>query len=129
VLYRLVADLVVLIHGLFVVFVALGGLLALRWPRVAWIHIPAALWGAAISFANWGCPLTPIEKRLRAFGGEEAYEGGFIAHYLVPLIYPAGLTRTMQIVLGFLVVALNVAVYCAILVRRRRHGRKESTPR
>ncbi len=119
-LYRLAADFVVVIHGLFVLFVATGGLLALRWRHVAWLHVPAALWGAMISFGDWVCPLTPLEKRLRVFAGGEGYEGGFIAHYLVPLIYPAGLTRTTQIVLGALVVVLNVAIYGALLARRGR---------
>ncbi len=109
--YRLLADLVVVIHALFVVFVGLGGLLVLRWPRLAWLHLPAAAWGALISFGGWICPLTPLEKHLRLAAGGAAYEGGFIEHYLLPILYPPGLTRGTQIVLGLLVLAVNLAVY------------------
>jgi hypothetical protein len=120
--YRLLADATALVHLGFIFFVVLGGLLALRWPGVRWLHLPAALWGAGIEFVGWPCPLTPLEKRLRILGGEAAYEGGFIAHYLMPLIYPAGLTPRIQVALGLLVVAVNCAVYTAVFRRRRRAG-------
>ena len=116
--YRVLADLVVGVHALFVVFVLLGGLLALRWPWVAAAHLPAAVWGALIEFQGRVCPLTPLEKSLRAAAGESGYQGGFIEHYLLPALYPAGLTRNVQLVLGFLVIVVNLVIY-GILVRRR----------
>ncbi|HUF36258.1 MAG TPA: DUF2784 domain-containing protein [Gemmatimonadales bacterium] len=117
--YHLLADLVVFLHLLFVGFVVAGGLLVLRWPRAAWLHVPAAVWGALIEFAGWICPLTPLEKWLRGLAGEAGYRGGFIEHYMLPVLYPAGLTREVQLVLGFLVVLLNVLVYWYVLRRRK----------
>ncbi len=121
--YRFLADTVVVIHGAFVLFVVLGGLLALRWRRLVLVHLPAAAWGAVVEFTGWVCPLTPLENRLRRLGGAEGYTGGCIEHYLVPLIYPAGLTPGRQFVLGFVVVGVNVVVYGAIW-RRWRRGRE-----
>lgn len=118
--YSLLADAVVLVHGLFVLFVVLGGLAVLRWRRLAWLHVPAAVWGALIELTGGTCPLTHLEVWLRRRAGGAGYEGGFIDHYILPLIYPAGLTRRGQIVLGLLVVALNLAVYGFILLRRGR---------
>ncbi|HEU5169547.1 MAG TPA: DUF2784 domain-containing protein [Gemmatimonadales bacterium] len=115
----LLADLLVVVHFLFVVFVVGGGLLALRWPKVAWLHVPAALWGAWIEFTGAICPLTPLEQQLRARAGQTAYEGDFVAHYILPLLYPLGLTRPTQMVLGGLVVALNLAVYAVVWGRWR----------
>lgn len=123
-LYRALADGVLLLHLGFVLFVALGGLLVLRWPAVAWAHLPAAAWGAWISFANWVCPLTPLENRLRARGGEAGYEGGFLEHYLLRILYPEGLTRGAQIALGVLVIAVNALVYWRVW--RREELRVES---
>jgi len=117
--YRILADLVVGLHAAFVVFVVVGGLLALRWPRVAMLHLPAAVWGALIEFRGWICPLTPLEKSLRAAAGQAGYEGGFIEHYLLPVLYPSGLTRGVQLVLGTAVVAINLAVYGYLMLRRR----------
>ncbi len=116
--YRVMADLVVGIHALFVCFVVAGGLLALRWPWVAAAHLPAAVWGTLIELRGWICPLTPLEKSLRAAAGQAGYQGGFIEHYLLPVLYPAGLTRSVQLVLGSLVIAVNLVVY-AMLWRRR----------
>ncbi len=118
--YRLLADATAILHLAFILFVVLGGLLVLRWPGLRWVHLPAALWGAAIEFTGWACPLTPLEKRLRVLGGEAAYEGGFIAHYLVPLIYPPGLTPRMQVALGVLVLVVNSTVYALVFRRLRR---------
>ncbi len=118
--FRILADAVVLLHLAFVSFVVLGGLLALRWPRAAWAHIPAAIWGAWVELAGWVCPLTPIENRLRIRGGAEAYGSGFVEHYLVPLLYPASLPRGTQWWLGVSVVVLNAAIYATILRRRAR---------
>lgn len=117
-LYRILADLVVLVHFGFVLFVVLGGLLALRWPRAAWIHLPAALWGAGIEFAAGICPLTPLENHFRRLGGEAGYTGGFVEHYVLPVLYPDGLTRGVQLALGMFVLVLNIVVY-AIVWRRR----------
>ena len=119
-LYSVLADVVVLIHLAFVAFVVFGGLLVLRHPRLAWVHVPAAVWGVLIEFTGGVCPLTPLENSLRVRGGESGYSGGFIDHYLIPLLYPSGLTRNTQIALGALALALNLAVYAVFLARRRR---------
>jgi nitrate reductase gamma subunit len=116
--YRILADLVVGLHALFVVLVLAGGVLALRWPWVAAVHLPAAVWGALIEFQGWICPLTPLENSLRASAGQAGYSGGFIEHYLLPAIYPSGLTRTIQLVLGLIVVVVNIVVYWLVLRRR-----------
>lgn len=117
--YRLVADLLVAVHFAFIVFVVAGGFLAWRWRPVAWVHLPAAAWGALIEFAGWICPLTPLENRFRRLAGEAGYEGGFIEHYLIPIIYPAGLTTPVQIVLGAVVVLVNVVAYVVYFGRTR----------
>jgi hypothetical protein len=116
--YRLLADLVVGVHALFVAFVIAGGLLALRWPWIAAAHLPAAVWGALIELRGGVCPLTPLENSLRASAGEAGYEGGFIEHYLLPVLYPAGLTRGVQLGMGLLVIMVNLAVYAVVLRRR-----------
>ncbi|MBP7766774.1 MAG: DUF2784 domain-containing protein [Deltaproteobacteria bacterium] len=118
-MYLLFADVVIVVHFLFIVFVVAGGFIVLYHPRLAWAHVPAALWGAAIEFTGWICPLTPLENFLRRLGGETAYGGDFIAHYLIPVIYPPGLTAAVQIVLGALVVAINLVAYALVLLRRR----------
>jgi hypothetical protein len=115
--YHLLADLVVGVHALFVAFVIAGGLLALRWPWVAAVHLPAAVWGALIELRGGVCPLTPLENSLRASAGQAGYEGGFIEHYLLPVLYPAGLTRGVQLGLGALVIAVNLVVYTLVLRR------------
>ena len=117
---RILADILVLIHFAFVLFVVAGGLLVLRWPRLALAHVPAALWGAWIELSGGICPLTPIEKSLRIRAGESAYAGDFVEHYVLPVLYPSGLTRGAQLVLGAVVVVINVAVYAWVLGRRRR---------
>lgn len=119
-LASLAADLVVLIHLGFILFVVGGGLAVLRWPRAAWLHLPAAAWGAGIVLFGGVCPLTPLENALRRAAGQAGYEGGFIEHYLMPILYPVGLTREVQIVLGLLVIAVNLALYAIVLTRRRR---------
>jgi hypothetical protein len=117
-LYRALADLVVILHLGFVVFAVGGALLVLRWRRAAWVHIPAAIWAALIEFAGWVCPLTPLEKWLRLQGGGGGYPGGFVAHYILPVLYPRGLTREVQIVLGILVVLINLGIYGWLIGRR-----------
>jgi hypothetical protein len=115
---RLLADAVVALHLAFVVFVVLGGLLVARWPRVAWLHLPAAGWGAWVEMAGWLCPLTVLESWLRQRGGGPAYTAGFIEHYLVPILYPFSLSRELQWGLGGLVLLVNVAVYLWVWKRR-----------
>ncbi len=110
-LFRLLADTLVGLHLAFVAFVAAGGFLALRWRRLAWLHIPAALWGAVIEFMGWVCPLTPLENQVRRLAGETGYQGGFIEHYVVPLLYPADYTLGLRMALGALVVILNGVAY------------------
>jgi hypothetical protein len=116
----LLADLIVAAHFAFVLFVVLGGLLVLRWPRVAYLHLPAAIWGAAIEFAGWICPLTPLENWLRGQAGSTGYSGGFIEHYVLPVLYPSALTREVQVLLGLAVITVNLAVYAYIYRTRFR---------
>lgn len=117
-MHRFLADVVVGLHFIFVLFVVLGGLLVLRWPRVAYLHIPAAVWGAAIELAGWVCPLTPLENWLRRQAGSAGYSGGFIEHYILPILYPSALSRDIQLLLGFLVIAANLGVYAYALRKR-----------
>lgn len=110
-LYRLAADVLVIVHLAFIIFVVVGGVLAWRWRRVAWVHLPAAAWGVLIELIGFVCPLTPLENRFRRLAGEVGYEGGFIEHYIIPVIYPAGLTTTIQVALGSLVLLVNGFAY------------------
>lgn len=116
----MMADSIVLLHFLFVLFVVCGGLLALWWPRVVWLHVPAVIWGVWIELSGSICPLTPLENRLRRAQGEAGYEGDFIAHYLLSVLYPEGLTRSHQLALGALALAINVCVYALVFARHRR---------
>lgn len=119
-IYRWLADGVVIVHGLFVAFVVLGGFLALRWPRLAWVHVPAAIWGVLIEFAGWICPLTPLENSLRAMAGDAGYAGGFIEQYLLRLLYPGELTPNVRLVLGTFALGVNVVAYSLLIRRARR---------
>jgi Protein of Unknown function (DUF2784) len=116
------ADLLVAVHMGFLLFVVLGGVLVLRWPFLAWVHVPAAAWGALIEFGGWVCPLTPLENHFRHLAGQAGYQGGFIQHYIVPVLYPGELTRSIQVVLGVLVIAWNGFIYYR-LVRQLRARR------
>jgi uncharacterized protein DUF2784 len=116
--YRLLADCLVLVHTGFVAFVVLGGFLAWRRRGIAWLHVPCALWGTAIEWGGWICPLTPLENALRTRAGLHGYAGGFVEHYVIPVLYPAALTRSAQLLLGTLVLAVNLVAY-GVLVRRR----------
>ncbi|HUW35898.1 MAG TPA: DUF2784 domain-containing protein [Rhodocyclaceae bacterium] len=118
------ADGVVVLHFAFVLFALLGGLLVPRFRALAWLHPPAALWAALIEFAGWSCPLTPLENQLRRSAGSRGYADGFIEHYLLPLIYPAGLTRELQIAFGFCVLAANLLVYGYLRHKLRRDRRR-----
>lgn len=119
-LWRMAADALVLVHLSFILFVLLGGLLLLRWPSLIWLHVPAVAWGVIVECLHLGCPLTPWENQLRRMAGQAGYEGGFIEHYLIPLIYPAGLTPAIQLWLGAIVVLVNAAVYAWLIGRWRR---------
>ena len=121
-IHRLLADATVAFHLAFIAFVVLGGLLVLRKPRVAWLHLPAVAWVVWLELTGAICPLTPLENALRQRAGEAGYEGGFIDHYLMPVIYPAGLTPQIQTVLGIAVLLLNVTVYAIAWRRARKRG-------
>jgi hypothetical protein len=120
--YRLAADAVLAAHLAFVLFVVCGGLLVLRTPRLAWLHLPAVAWAAFVELSGSICPLTPLEVALRRGAGEAGYGGDFVEHYLVALIYPAGLTRELQMAIGAAVVLINLFVY--FLLWRRRSNRR-----
>jgi Protein of Unknown function (DUF2784) len=119
-LMRIAADAIVLLHLGFIVFVSLGAFLVLRWKWVAWVQIPAVVWGVAIEFYGADCPLTPLEQRLRVAAGQDGYTGGFIEHYIVAIIYPAGLTAAMQVWIGMAFLAINAAAYALVVYRARR---------
>ncbi|KPW24561.1 putative membrane protein, partial [Pseudomonas amygdali pv. aesculi] len=124
-IYRVAADAVVAFHLLFIVFVLFGGLLVVSRPWLALLHVPAVAWGAAVEFLHLYCPLTPLENTLRRTAGEQGYDGGFVEHYLIPLIYPVGLTPGIQLWLGGIVLLVNVSVYGLLLMRfvsRVRHS-------
>ncbi len=121
-IYRLLANLVLILHMCFVVFVICGGLLALRWRKLIWFHAPAAVWGASTEFLGLICPLTPLEVMLRQLGGSSGYQTGFIDHYITAVLYPSGLTRHLQIWLGIAAVVPNAALYVYILAHATRGG-------
>jgi Protein of Unknown function (DUF2784) len=111
-LYPLLADLVLVVHLMFVVFVLCGGLLVLKWRWIARLHLPAVVWGAVVEFTGWICPLTPLENWLRVQGGEAGAQDDFTTRYLLPILYPADLTRDVQLLLGTVVIAVNAGMYC-----------------
>jgi hypothetical protein len=119
----LAADALLVAHGLFIGWVVLGAFAVARWPRLAWLHLPAAAWGVWIEWSGGICPLTPLEWRLRAAAGQGGHAGGFVEHYLGALIYPQGLTRELQFVFGAGVLVLNVALYVWIWRRRAARSR------
>jgi hypothetical protein len=125
-LFSVMADLIVAAHLTFVLFVMAGGLIVLRRRWVAWLHIPAVVWGAWIEFAGWICPLTPLENWLRERGGGEGYESSFVERYLLPVLYPEALTRDWQMLLGSIVIVVNVAIYTFVLLsgRQQKRGRR-----
>lgn len=115
--YRLAADAVVLLHFGFVIFVVAGGLLVFRWRWVAWLHLPAVIWAVLLEFRGWLCPLTPLELKLRAAAGQTGYSGGFVEHYILPVLYPAELDSSLQFALGSFVVIINIVLYVWLLWR------------
>ena len=117
--YSIVADALVIAHLAFIVFVMLGGLLQLKWRWFIYLHLPAVAWGILVELLGWLCPLTPLEQHFRLLAGEAGYSGGFVQHYLLPIIYPAGLTRDVQILLAISVIAINLVIYAAIYVKYR----------
>jgi len=121
-LFRLAADAVLLLHLAFILFALCGAALALRWPRIWRIHLPAALWAVGIELMGAVCPLTYLENALRMRAGQQGYAEGFIEHYLLPLIYPAGLTPAVQYVLAGVVLGVNLVLYAWLWLRRERHG-------
>ncbi len=125
--YRIAADAVVLLHLGFIVFALAGGSLVLRWPVVALAHVPAMAWATSIELTGRLCPLTTVENRLRAAAGARGYTGGFVEHYVIGIVYPAGLTRQDELVLAAVVVIVNVLVYAWVLTRRRRASRGSDT--
>lgn len=118
-MWSLLADLVLIAHLAFVAFVVLGALLLLPWPRLAWLHVPAVAWAVALELAGWTCPLTPLEKALRRTAGEAGYAEGFVAHHLLPVLYPPGLEREDQWLLGLGALLLNAALYTWLWRHRR----------
>lgn len=114
-IYSLLADITVILHLVFILFVVLGGLTVLKWRWMAWVHIPAAIWGALIDLMGWICPLTPLENQLRRLADESGYTGDFTEQYLVPLIYPGELTREIQLLLGAGVIFINVVIYFFVI--------------
>lgn len=122
-LYRVLADVAVAVHGLFIVFVFFGGFLTFRWPRVAWVHVPSFLWGGALGLFGWICPLTYLENDLRAKGAAEGYATSFVEEYVLPLVYPeqlfGGFPRSGFIVIGVLIIALNAVIYWRLSKRLR----------
>jgi hypothetical protein len=125
-LYRLAADIVVVLHFSFILFVIIGGFLAIRWPRIAWIHLPVVAYGAIIEFFSFACVLTPLEQWLRVRSGAVGYDTSFTEHYILPLVYPSVLTYRLQVFLGILVIVINVIAYMLVLRKRRiRHRQSE----
>jgi len=125
VLPRIAADFLVVLHLGFIAFVLIGGLFVLRWRWVLYLHVPAAVWGTLIEFLGWRCPLTPLEQYFRQLNGL-SYHGGFMNHYILPLVYPAGLTRQMQIFCGISVVVINGVIYGCLIARHMRSKGKKT---
>lgn len=118
-LFRILADLTVVLHLFFIAFVVCGGLFALRWRWIPWVHLPTAAYGASIEIWGWICPLTPLENSLRRRAGDVGYAGGFIEHYILPIVYPSGLTQNVQLALAAIVIVTNLAAYSLVIRARR----------
>ena len=118
-IHAALADATLALHLAFIAFIVLGGLAVAKWPWLVWLHLPAAAYGVLIEILNWICPLTPLENRLRLLAGEQGYSESFVERYLLPIVYPDGLTRDVQFVLAALVVAVNLTIYSFVWRRRR----------
>ena len=114
-LYHYLADVIVIIHFVFIIFVIFGAFLLIRWRWIIWMHLPAAMWGVFIEFSGWICPLTPLENKLRKISGLDSYDISFVEHYIIPLIYPTDLTREVQILFGVVVVTVNMLIYWYVI--------------
>ena len=126
-IYSFLADLLVVFHLVFILYVIAGALLIFKWPKTLWLHLPSCFWGMTVEFTGWICPLTPWEIQLRRLAGEEGYTGSFIEQYLIPIIYPIGLTREVQMVLGGTVLIVNLSLYTLILIKRRKRKTLENS--
>ncbi len=126
-IYSFLADLLVVFHLVFILYVIAGALLIIKWPKTLWLHLPSCFWGITIEFTGWICPLTPWEIRLRRLAGEEGYTGSFIEQYLIPIIYPSGLNREIQMLLGSTVLIVNLSLYILILIKRRKRKTLENS--
>lgn len=123
-IYRFLADVLVVVHLAFVIFAVFGGVFCFRWRKAAWVHIPAVLWAAVIEFTGWICPLTPLEVSLRIQGGTSGYSESFVEHYIVPVLYPPGLTFGIQIALGIAILLFNLSVYSFVYKAKMTETRK-----
>jgi hypothetical protein len=119
-LSRVFADIVLSLHFAFILFGLFGGFLVLYKRRVVWLHAPVVLWSSLVNLAGWICPLTPLENIFRSAAGQSGYGGGFVEHYIAPLIYPGGMPRTLELVAGISVLAWNSFVYLFVVFRLRR---------
>jgi len=113
------ADSIVIIHFAFVLFVVLGGILLVWWKKLVWLHLPSVVWGVVVEFTGWICPLTPYENTLRARAGLEMYDGDFVMRYIMPILYPEDLTRTMQMVFGLIVLLINIVCYYYVFIIKK----------
>lgn len=119
-MYNILADVIVVIHFLFIIFVVIGGLFVIRWPKLAFVHLPAAVWGVAVEIFGWICPLTPWENHFRELAGDASYSGDFIVRYFLPVIYPEYLTKTIQYLFGGIVIFVNIVIYIFVIRKRRK---------
>lgn len=119
-IFRIIADILIVLHGLFILYVLFGAFLNFRWQKLVWLHLPVMIWGILVEYMHWICPLTPLENYFRRKAGTGVYEGDFIDHYIIPLIYPENLTPQFQVVLGSLVIVLNLVIYGFFWYRIRR---------
>ena len=126
-IYSFLSDLLVVFHLVFILYVMAGALLIFKWQKALWLHLPACFWGITVEFTGWICPLTPWEIQLRRLAGEEGYTGSFIEQYLIPIIYPSGLNREIQMLLVSTVLIVNLSLYILILIKRRKRKTPENS--
>ena len=126
-IYSFLADLLVVFHLVFILYGIAGAMLIFKWPKTIWLHLPSCFWGMTVEFTGWICPLTPWEIQLRRLAGEEGYTESFIEHYLILIIYPSGLNREIQMLLGSIVLIVNLSLYTLILIKRRKRKTPENS--